>query len=134
MSFIYFTRKPEDIAEYKKFMSAKKGLMDDYNSKRSDYDKTLEKYSGLLKKLDSFPKDSIEHNNLVVELTGLQTILKDDKPKVNDVVVPSSTAVDDVLPNYDNKEEEIEPKKKPKKAYKPRAKKVPTILINDDEE
>ena len=88
MSFVYFVRKPEDVKNFKEFQLKKKELSEEYNKKRSDYDKSLEKYCCLLKKLDVLQKDSIEHKALIVDLETLSTQLKEEKPKnVPDIII-----------------------------------------------
>ena len=100
--FVYYTRKPEDVKIFKEFQSNKKDLVEEYNGKRSDYDKTLEKYSCLLKKLDTFPKDSVEHKALIVDLETLANKLNNTtKTVVSDIpvvvdVVDKPVVVDEI--------------------------------------
>ena len=122
MSFLYFARKHNDVKEYKQFIAEKKDLSAKYNEKRSEYDKVLEKYSCLLKKLDVFPKDSIEHKNLIVDLETLQTQLKEDKfVKVNPL---------DFGPVREGEKDTDDTKNAVKKERKPRAKKEKVVLVD----
>jgi hypothetical protein len=124
MSFVYFARKPEDVKHYKEFIGNKKDLSEKYNEKRSEYDKVLEKYSNLLKKLDVFPKDSIEHKNLIVDLETLQTQLKEDK------FIKTNTL--DFGPVRDGQKDTDEVKNTVvKKERKPRAKKEKIVVLLD---
>lgn len=121
MSFVYFARKPDDVKVYKQFINDKKDLSAKYNDKRSEYDRVLEKYSGLLKKLDTFPKDSIEHKNLIVDLETLQSQLKEDKfIKVNQL---------DFGPTRDGEKDTDTIKNTVKKETKPRVKKEKVVLV-----
>ena len=118
MSFVYFARKPDDVKVYKQFINDKKDLSAKYNDKRSEYDRVLEKYSGLLKKLDTFPKDSVEHKNLIVDLETLQSQLKEDKfIKVNQL---------DFGPTRDGEKDTDTVKNTVKK---PRVKKEKVVLV-----
>jgi hypothetical protein len=91
MSFVYYTRKPEDVKAFKEFQMKRKDLMEEYNKVRTDYDKSLEKYSCLLKKLDNVQKDSIEHKALIVDLETLSKLLCSEN------VVSKSKAVNNDL-------------------------------------
>ena len=87
MSFVYLPRKQPDVELHRKLLVNKKELNDEYQDKRSCYDKDLEKYNGLIKKLDSNKVDTIEYKNIVVDIEFYLNKLKTDKYTVSDVDV-----------------------------------------------
>jgi hypothetical protein len=89
MSFVYLPRKQEDIDLHRKLTKDKRVLTKEYQDKRSDYDKDLESYNKLIRKLDGYDEGSLEHKNC---LTDIDVYLAKLQPKPHVVIdIPDDT-------------------------------------------
>lgn len=124
MSFTYLQRKQPDVDLHRKITEQKKELTEEYQENRSCYDKDLEKYNGLIKKLDSHKVDTIEYKNIVVDIEFYLSKLKADN-----YAISSSTAVDDSGPPSKKIVKEKVVKEKVVKEPKVKMPKPPKLII-----
>ena len=111
MSFTYLARKKEDIDLQRELNKGKRELTKEYQEKRSDYDKDLEVYNKLIRKLDGQVENTLEYKNTLTDIDFYLGKLQ----KKSDVVIDIPEVVidipDDDLPMVKPKAKRVQKKK-----------------------